>query len=163
MALQLRVLQDPNPTNPVEWGNDDVFLEFDHRQFYVPAPKDLDRDKYEIFWVSAHIHGGVTLCLGRRSGWDISHGKVFVRKDAGWHCTTEEVAESLLVEWNAYLSGDVWGYEIIQTETCSCCGRVSEEVIDSCWEIYDEQEAHAAGAAALEKLNQETREVEDVE
>ena len=38
--------------------------------------------------------------------------------------------------YNQYLTGDVYGYEVIKRTTCKHCGETKEEIIDSCWGFY---------------------------
>ena len=106
----LEVIQDSDPQSPDSWGNTDMFLVYDHRQFSVERkgfpPKyiydyldektgtildhDLDLsklDNFHIFNVAAHIHSGVHLQLNNSSfpfqrGWDTSTtGFVIVKKE----------------------------------------------------------------------------------
>lgn len=68
-------------------------------------------EKYHVFFLSAYIHSGVSLRLWNgQSGWDLSTmGAVLVTKsettDTG---KAEELAKSLVEEWNQYLRGDMY-------------------------------------------------------
>lgn len=96
----LRVEQDIDANSPDAWGNHDLFLVYDHRDFTVKrsrcSPRDIwDRldeqtgtipdndndntrfDDYYIFVVYAYIHGNVSLSLKDSSypfndKWDVS-------------------------------------------------------------------------------------------
>lgn len=104
-------------------------------------------DRYWIFPVSAYIHGGVMISMGRGGGypdqqWDVSHvGAVLVAKEE-W--PDEEKAakagNSHVKYWDAYLTGDVYGYEVMEAD--EMLPREPEEsdledfdgdVLDSCW------------------------------
>lgn len=99
---KIEIYRDDNCDSPDRWGNDDVFLVYDHRQFYVerkgfdPAKifetfqsKNIYND-YHIFAVFAYIHSGVALSLTRNSypfndRWDTSFkGFALVKKQKGW-------------------------------------------------------------------------------
>ena len=131
--------------SPDDWGNEDIFLVYDHRSFMVKRkgfePKDIydyiislqhpndefdviDYSEYWIFPVEAYIHSGVTLSLSGLYGpktcqWDSSiTGFVLVKKSD--FPTEEEAntrAENLITTWNQYLSGDVYGYIIEKPTT----------------------------------------------
>lgn len=78
----LRVEQDSDPESPDNWGNEDMFLVYEHRDFTIRRkgfePRDIfeyledcheqvDNNKYDdyyIFLVYAYIHSGVSLSLG---------------------------------------------------------------------------------------------------
>lgn len=106
----LEVIQDDDAQSPDTWGNADMFLVYDHKQFTVKRkgfpPKyiydyldektgtildhDLDLsklDNFHIFNVAAHIHSGIHLQLNNSSfpfqrGWDTSTtGFVIVKKE----------------------------------------------------------------------------------
>ena len=111
-------------------------------------------EEWAVFLVTAEIHGGVSLSVysdvrsfdpdERRSlGWDTSLvGAVLIQKDPkywgdditddgfGEH-TWEAVAEAHVAEWNQYLSGDVWGYRVIDPDT--------GDELDSCWGFYGQK------------------------
>lgn len=123
---------DEDAQSPDDWGNDDAFLVYDHRQFYVErkgfAPEDIYEaisegkkiyEGYYVFPVYAYIHSGVALSLGNNSypftcPWDTSmKGFCLVKRTKGWTWTNKkayEAAKSIIADWNQYLSGDVWGY-----------------------------------------------------
>jgi hypothetical protein len=99
--------------------------------FDKEGAKALQRDYY-VFPVSAYIHSGIVLSLSNcfaldAVGWDTSHvGAVLVKKtiDDGdgcqYKCTekdAERMAEGLVVDWNLYLSGEVF---------CLVCEKLDE-------------------------------------
>lgn len=54
-----------------------------------------------------------------------SDDSVFITKDTSEITEPEKCAEGLVEQWNQYLSGDVWGYEIEDPDGVhvdSCCG-----------------------------------------
>lgn len=50
----------------------------------------------------------------------------------------EEILVNEVATYNEYLTGDVYGYKIIKEEKCKCCGHISEEEIDSNWDIFQD-------------------------
>lgn len=146
-GYEIEVCYDTDAGSPDEWGDDDCFLVYDHRQFSVKRkgfdPEDiLDHcnenkrmfyDGYYVFPLYAYIHSGVSLSLGR-SGypftcpWDTSmSGFVLVHRTKGWSWKrnqAEKIAESVVEGWNQYLSGEVYGYN---SEIGGCWGFYGDE------------------------------------
>jgi hypothetical protein len=102
----LKIYQDDDAESPNDWGNEEVFLVYEHRQFQVNRegfePKDIhnhqyaniDGEDYEpkynnyyIFTVYAYIHSGVSLSLGHNGDrWDTSStGFILVKKDCEFY------------------------------------------------------------------------------
>jgi hypothetical protein len=130
----LRVIRDESAESPDDWGNTDMFLIYDHRQFNIKRkgfdPEDiaqwyqasfrtLDYEGYHVFPVAAYIHSGVSLSLTdslKRQGWDTSvRGFILVAVELGKsEEKAKEYAQGLIDTWNQYLSGDVWGFELFE-------------------------------------------------
>ena len=127
MKLKLRIEQDTDAQSPQEWDNDGLFLIANHRDFFVPPSRnernfdvqeqiDARKRTHHVFLLEAYIHSGVSLALAGEGNfpdrqWDVSLlGAVFAAKDE-WRTrkAARKAAESLIGEWNKYLSGDVWG------------------------------------------------------
>lgn len=148
-GIEIQVHSDEDAQSPDQWGNDDAFIVYDHRQFCVErkgfAPLSIFEhsqesknklfDGYWFFPVDAYIHSGVALSLANETAfpdrqWDVSTtGYVLVSRTKGWTWTRDKarkVAKSIVDEWNMYLSGDVWGYDV-------------EETGDSCWGFYGDE------------------------
>lgn len=133
-GFEIEICYDTDPQSPDHWDNDDLFLVYDHRQFSVKRDgfnpykiyehyqetKKLFYDGYYVFPLYAYIHSGVSLSLGR-SGypftdrWDVSStGFILVKRMKGWTWKKKQAlkaAESLVEEWNQYLSGEVYGFD----------------------------------------------------
>jgi hypothetical protein len=144
----IRIEQDEDARSPQEDGDDALCLIGDHRQFYVGPPgttrngkgRNFDvqeeiesrKETHHVFMLEAYIHSGVVLALAREGNfpdrqWDVSLlGAVFVSKTE-WPDAQKarEAALSLVSVWNQYLSGDVWGFTI-------------EDSDESCWGFYGE-------------------------
>lgn len=133
-GFDIEFAYDHDASSPDYWGNTDVFLVYDHRQFSVERkgfdPSDIMEhvretkrwfyDGYFVFPLYAYIHSGVSLSLGSsgypfNDRWDTSMaGFILVKRQTGWTYTkakAEKVANSHVEEWNTYLSGDVFGYD----------------------------------------------------
>ena len=141
--------------NPGDWGNDDYFLVYDHRSFYVKRdyfnPDDIFEtmqqgkklfDGYWFFPVYAYIHSGVSLQLKRwfncvpqgHNEFDVSFkGFALIKRQKGsWNENIAySQAEGLLETWNDYLHGNVYGF---------ICKDANDENIDSCWGYYGDPE-----------------------
>lgn len=127
---------------PDFWGNEDLFLVYDHRDFcierkgYDPTEiyehcmenKKWFYEGYYVFPVFAYIHSGVSLSLGNNSypfndQWDVSmKGFVLLKRMKGWSWQrnkAKKIAPYLITEWNQYLSGDVYYYNVDEAnESC---------------------------------------------
>lgn len=143
---KIKVFIDEDTESPDNWGNDEIFLVYDHNQFYVKRegfnPTDIfesmqtGKKTYDGYWffpVYAYIHSGVSLSLGRNKypftdRWDVSFkGFILVKcmKGSWWNQDKAyESAEGLIDEWNQYLGGEVYGYT---SEVGGCCGFYGDE------------------------------------
>lgn len=143
---EIEIYFDHDAQSPDEFQDEQVFIVYDHRQFYVER-EGFDPDEifntikqgkklYKGYWVFplyAYIHSGVALSLGRSSypftcNWDTSfRGFVLVERLKGFSWKENQaykLAEIEVKTWNEYLSGDIYGYN-------SECG--------SCWGFYGEE------------------------
>ena len=136
-GMGVKIYRDPDPQSPEDNGNTDMFLIANHRQFHVSrkgitcdgdTPKENKAD-YHVLPLIAYIHSGVALSL-RHDGypfndhWDSGQvGWVLVRKRYGFR-NIRNAAESLVQEWNSYLSGECYGYVVELPDGPD---------LDSCW------------------------------
>jgi hypothetical protein len=139
LRVRIHLDHDPSPPdNGPENGGYNIFLVAFHRQFSVKKDgfdqetcREIFRnrnqhDDYWVFSLYAYIHSGVSLHLSRGEasqfdpgGWDTSHlGLVFADK-LQWpeEEKAREAAESLVKEWNTYLSGDIYGVSVGYADT----------------------------------------------
>lgn len=138
--------QDEYCESPNEWGDDELFLLAKHREFDVSRKRfDIDEifdhieetniwewDNYKLLPLFAYIHSGISLSTSRVCQWDSSLvGLIFISKE---YETDEQdrLADNLLSNWNTYLIGDVWRYEILSKD---------DEPIDALCGIYEYEEA----------------------
>jgi hypothetical protein len=97
-------------------------------------------------------HGGITMSVKQFSDhWDSGQvGFIFISKKKAREeygrltKKTLEKIESYLIaevkEYDLFLQGSVYGFELIRKEKCNSCDHVSEESIDSCWGFVCESE-----------------------
>ena len=105
---------------------------------------EQDYDILVILPVYMYDHGGITISttpFGCR--WDSGQiGWVFVEKKQFDEIPElfEDIAtgwiESEVKEYDTYLRGDVYGFQLIEKSTCDSCETEHEEEVDSCWGFY---------------------------
>ena len=140
-GLTIRIEQDTGAEGPDAWGNDDLLLlTTKNRHFEVipkgfsPASEDTASEvgeTYDILPLFAYIHSGVALSLGRAypldDRWDSGQiGFVLIKKGVGFKDIIKS-AQSLVDEWNQYLSGEVYGFIVEDSDG---------NHLDSCWGFY---------------------------
>lgn len=150
-GYRIEIIQDHDPMSPDENMDTEMFIVYDHRSFTVsrkgfdpasiwetcfePTGKKLVFKGYHVFKLFALIHTGTTLYLSKEeaarydpTGFDISmKGFVMIKRQKGSYNRNQafKYAEALVKEWNYFLSGDVYGYDI-------------PEIKESCWGYYGE-------------------------
>lgn len=158
-SLTIEICNDDNCDGPNEWGDDSLFLVGNHRDFYVKPPEGISfedvKSHYEkthhIFGLEAYIHSGVRLALSQKGNfpdrqWDVSQlGYVFASKEEWKTRKSAECAALGLIEtWNDYLAGNVYGYQVKDSEG---------EHIASCWGFYGDYEK----SGILEQAREEAK------
>ena len=139
-GYEIEIHQDDDPESPNNWGDDERFVVFDHRQFYVERkgfdPQIIFEDNekckgYHVFRCYAYIHSGVALSVGSHSfpdgQWDVSFkGFWLIKRMRGTWTRSQayKAAKGFCETWNKYLSGDVWGYK---SEAGSCWNFYGDE------------------------------------
>jgi len=66
----------------------------------------------------------------------------------------EDLLRGEVATYDQYLRGDVWGYQVVKKWTCGECLHKHEEVVDSCWGFYGEDDCRSEGQAALEHIRE---------
>ena len=143
----VNIIYDSDAESPSKNSDDEerriCFLTTTNNRYFVVRvdgfnPEDLEDEErlaevektHHVYPLYAYIHSGVALSLGRSGQfscpWDSGRiGSVFITKDTSEITEPEKCAEGLVEQWNQYLSGDVWGYEIEDPDGVhvdSCCG-----------------------------------------
>lgn len=174
-GYRILIKPDEFASSPDDWLDVGLFLVYNHRSFSVDRegfdPKNIYNNPEEysdfyIFPVEAYIHSGVRLSLfsgTKTCRWDSSlSGYVVADKNEFTEDTAVEAAESLIEDWNNYLSGDVYGYIVEKPETIYSIPKEkfdkllfendlanleqefhvehTWEKIDSCWGFYGDPE-----------------------
>jgi hypothetical protein len=125
---------------------------------YEDVEEYLTKERGAICVMPLYIydHSGVTMSTSSGScRWDTSHvGYIYMTKKAaveGWgeNYTMEQIQQCLeweVEEFDDYLTGNVYGFEIYEKKTiqekCPHCGENTkdayeeDEFIESCWGIY---------------------------
>jgi len=157
----LKIKQDMFGESPRDWDNLAKMYCF-HRRYVLGDKHNINPDNYESFqeMIEANTeegdivrslylydHGMISISMSKFScPWDsgmvgfIVATKKDIIENFGEY--TEETIERTLknmegeVEtYNQYLTGDVYGFELIEVQTCDL-GHEHEEVIESCWGFY---------------------------
>lgn len=111
-------------------------------------------EKFIILPLFLYDHSGISISTGIEPNW---YHKNWDSGQVGWIYVSysdirkeynikkisldraRQVTENLISEvkiYNQYLTGDVYGFEIVKLKTCKCCGNTEEEHVDSCWGFY---------------------------
>ena len=129
---EIKMTYDDFPMSPNEWEDDELFLvSYNNRELWV-VPKGWENkhdelcrfsdgifEDYYVFPVAIFSHSGVRLALGNRGGWDWSNGWAFILAKRNDKNLAYCAAQSLLEDWNNYLEGEVYCYEIDESD---CAG-----------------------------------------
>lgn len=163
-GLTISLHTDEDARSPDEWENNDIFLAYDTRRVragskgYARGGAD-HADAYHVFALDVKDGPYTTLYLGDvvaapvedDEDEDRTDGYVYVsRKEWPDEDGARKAAESLVEEWNTYLSGDVYGYTVEDEDG---------EQVESCWGFYGidavREEARAAANSHADKRDEE--------
>ena len=172
----VRVVEDSSPESPREWENLGTMVCFS-RSYSLGDRTDFISGEYSNFEdLRADIveNGGkyiAPLYLYDHSGLSIKIGSwAGVAPHASWDSypvgfiyTTDKMISDLGVNpdsvqkfledevkiYDKYLRGEVYGYQVVEKKICAHCGHNEEEVIDSCYGYYSEEDARNAGEELL--------------
>lgn len=152
----LKIYPDDNPIDPREWGNLGKMVCFSHH-YNLGDKHDIDPDDFNsweeiadyleselgaviILPLYLYDHSGLRMSVGSfNDPWDSGQcGFIYIdyhtmNKEYGNTLQSNiELATKVLIaeveEYDKYLSGDVYGYEVEDVEG---------NFIDSCWGFYD--------------------------
>jgi hypothetical protein len=175
---KVEIHTDDCPESPREWSTVGKILYTSDR--YVLGDERVSAEEIneimkrkDVVWlpVYAYIHGGVTISTGSFScPWDSGMcGIIYAEREAilkEWNQSrltnalrekVKKVLQGEIETYDQYLRGDVYGYNVKTSSTCTECGHVEEEILDSCWGYYGleycEQEARAAASAHVKEAS----------
>jgi len=187
---ELRILNDHYPESPRQWDNVTKMLcfhksyrigdEHDYKSTdykgWQGFKKQLEKD-FDIAVIKpvyAYEHGNITVSTSPydcrfdsgQVGW-IFVTKQKIRECYGIknvtkkHIQKAEINIDLDMEtYDQYLTGDIYGFEVVEKKTCETCGHTKEEIIDSCWGFYGEDVIKNGILDSLDELSR--RELKDI-
>jgi hypothetical protein len=156
--LELRIYQDECVLNPrEEWDNTTKMYCF-HRSYTIGDNHNYNKNDFSSFeefknqlLVDYDIAIIKPVYMYDHSGQSISIKPFSCRFDSGqvgWIFIEKKDSEGLFEEqlqkiidsdiavYNQYLSGDTYGFTLVEKSTCKECQTVHENIIDSCWNFY---------------------------
>lgn len=161
-----KIVQDECPIDPRENDNVSEFVLF-HKRYALPCEIDIDTYDFDSYTemgynlgkeypvvipVYAYEHGGITIRAQSFScsfdsgqiGFVVVSEATIKREYGELNSKTFDDARTMamaeLKEYNQYLTGDVWGYYIMEKKTCDL-GCEHEIELDSCFGYYGEENA----------------------
>lgn len=161
--MNLRIEHDEAAQSPSDRAEPDgpFLMAWHQREFWVPPPGTprvggpVDpndwlakfKGTHKFYMIEAYIHSGVVIARNQQGNfcdrrWDVAQnvGCVAVPKGEPDH---DALVDSIIAEWNQYLSGDVWGYVI---------ERGDGTYVDSCWGICGHESAVQMGREAMQGM-----------
>jgi hypothetical protein len=164
---KVRTFIDESPESPREWDNMGTMVCFhgrynlgdktDYRSEDYSSWEDLKKgiieNEGECFILPLYLydHSGITISTSPFScNWDSGQvGFIFVSKHVVKNYGVDEtkVEEYLKGEvgtYDTYLRGEVYGFEVVKVTKCNL-GHEHEEVIETHWGYYDEDECFNEG------------------
>ena len=160
----LRIVQDDSPESPREWDNLGTMICFhrdynlgDKHDFKTPDEfhgwyKEYEKDTAVILPLYLYDHSGITISTKNtypyNDRWDAGQvGYIYVTKEkVRKEYSVKIISKKLLKKvttylerevetYDTYLRGDVYGFQLIEKETCNK-GCEHEKIIDSCYGYY---------------------------
>lgn len=163
------IVQDSDPMNPrIEWDNITTMVCFHNRynlgdkteykssQFnsWGELREQIESD-YKVLMIKPlylYDHSGITISTkpfgcqwdSGQVGWvfiDEKQLKMMVGDVSGHNETNlEEIIKAEVETYDAYLTGEVYGYKVYTEEKCTL-GHLHTDEVDSCWGYYSEESA----------------------
>jgi len=149
----LKIYQDIEPENPRDWHPPSTMVCFNSRYDLGDSHDFENPEAFEKYMIENPNILALPLYLYDHSGLSMNTTGFHCQWDSGqigWiYCNeielkdefdndTEKAKEFLIANietYDQYLRGDIYGYELVETETCNL-GHVHENDIDSCWGFY---------------------------
>ena len=164
---KLVIHTDEDCQSPREWDNLGIMVCFhgrynlgDDHDFENPDDfrQEINDGNAIILPLYLYDHSGITIATSSRmfsmadsAGWDWGQvGWIYilkedVRREYGKKRISTRLKEKVVKVlegevkvYDQYLTGDVFGFQLIEIDSCDECGSENEEVIDSCWGFYGE-------------------------
>lgn len=161
----LRIYPDSDPENPrTHWDGNITKMICAHKRYTLGDEHNFDHDNYaswEEFKLAIEEELNPLLILPLymydHSGQTISltpFGDQWDSGQIGWVVITKERLKELGIKgpytvkklfniakeevkiYDQWMTGDVYGYKLIEFETCGACNHTDEKVVDDCWGFY---------------------------
>jgi hypothetical protein len=161
----VKVVQDTDPLNPrVHWDNIGTMVCF-HRRYNLGDKHNMDIDEAQEFIKRKDIyslplflydHSGITMSTAPFScSWDSGQvgfiymdRETYLKEFGGKRVNKKRLYDCLraeVEEYDNYLTGDVYGYKVVEDE--------SGDVIDSCWGYFGDSKYALSEGVAHAKSN----------
>ncbi len=170
----VKLIQDSDVEAPE--NDEEVFIVTTRNRYFVKEQSGFELDdirdgkhskKYHVFPLYMYQHSGTALSMAPFScPWDSGQvGYILAAKSSFWKVARKvsfgtipaaaDVCKSFVETWNQYLSGDVWGYTVEDSDGND---------VDSCWGFYGLDYARSEAKTAAEYARKhETSEASKVE
>ena len=174
---ELEIKQDSNPDNPRSWDNVTTMICF-HKRYNLGDKHDYKSDNFDE-WIEVreqiesdykvlmikplymYDHSGITIrTYPFDCQWDSGQiGWIFI-EEKQWiqmmgedmdrsEDRLEKIIEGDIETYDKYITGEVYGYEVYEVETCNK-GCEHKTLVDSCWGFYGEEDCREEGNRVME-------------
>ena len=180
--FELKVKQDNSPESPRSWDNLTTMICF-HKRYdlgdehnyksndfegWEEIKQQIETD-YKVLMIKPlymYDHSGITISTSSFGcQWDSGQiGWVFIDEKQWIQMMGEDmdrsedrldrIIESEVETYDKYITGEVYGYEVYEVETCDK-GHEHKTLVESCWGFYDEDECESEGRSMIEHLEKE--------
>ncbi len=179
---ELEIKQDNSPDNPREWDNVTTMICF-HRRYDLGDEHDYKSSDFEgweemkqqietdynvlmIKPLYMYDHSGITISTSPFGcQWDSGQiGWVFIEEKQWIQMMGEDmdrsedrldrIIEGDVKTYDKYITGEVYGYEVYEVETCDK-GHEHKTLVESCWGFYDEGDCESDRQSMIEHLEKE--------
>lgn len=174
----IKIEQDDDPENPRSWDNLGTMVCF-HKRYNLGDKHDYCHGDYEswqeleeaivenenvhtILPLYLYDHSGITMnTTGFSCPWDsgrvgfIYISKAKVKSQGIDESKVKEYLEEEVETYDQYITGDVYGYRIFEIKVCDQ-GCESQELIDSCWGYYGEDNCLEEAKSIISHLKQKS-------
>ena len=175
-AIRIQIRLDDDQEGPREWCNFGTMVCWHGRYNLGDEQPKEDPEEYEADLPEGTIqlplylydHSGITMnTSGFSCGWDSGQvGFIYVTperiiKEYGDDSPESQEKARLSLEnevkvYDCYIQGNIWGYQVFESEVCECCDTPGvEDEIDGCWGFYD---MNGEGCSALDGIREHVAE-----
>jgi hypothetical protein len=174
---ELKIVQDTDPESPRTWDNLGTMVCF-HKRYELGDKTDYRTEDYDswdelkegiiknegevvILPLYLYDHSGITISTSP-FGCNFDSGRIGfifvskykIKKEGIDETKVEEYLKGEVSTYDQYLTGDVWGYQVYEIETCDK-GHEHKNEVESCYGIYGHDECEKEGQSMLEHMEKE--------